>query len=215
MQHNPKLRFPSVRLVMLCLDPRPFFRLALSRRCLKLCTTIFLCCMVLSFPEIRPLRPSMHLGRRNRSIKSRISLLTAMYGCLTLNPNTGHQYLLQAVIQCAAALKRRPIPDSASHASVGTEDDLAARAESRKSLDSLRLTRAHLEPFILSMADMQKWGYFVDIPDGPGGELPHLEGKIAKCERCTQPFQVKRKEDADECIYHWGKPYTTTINGKL
>lgn len=93
--------------------------------------------------------------------------------------------------------------------------ELAARAESRKSLNSLRLTRTLLEPYVHLAADLVQWGYFVEIPDGPGGNQPSLEGKVAKCERCGQPFQVKRKEDADECIYHWGKPFTTTINGKL
>jgi RNA exonuclease 1 len=64
------------------------------------------------------------------------------------------------------------------------------------------------------MVDLQKWGYIVDIPDGPGGDRPSEEGKIAKCERCAQPFMVKRMEEADECLYHWGKPYTRSMNGR-
>ncbi|GLB33907.1 putative EXOIII [Lyophyllum shimeji] len=119
-----------------------------------------------------------------------------------------------AVIQCAAALKRRPVPDSLSHPSVGTEAELAARSESRKAIDALRLTREHLEPYIMSVDELVKWGYFVDIPDGPGGTEPSREGKIAKCERCAQPFLVKRAEEADECIYHWGKPFTAAVNGE-
>lgn len=118
------------------------------------------------------------------------------------------------IIQCAAALKRRAIPTSLSHPSVGTEAELAARAESRKALDSVRLTRTLLEPYVHLTTELLQWGYFMEIPDGPGGHEPSLEAKTAKCERCGQPFQVKRKEDADECIYHWGKPYTVTINGK-
>lgn len=101
-----------------------------------------------------------------------------------------------------------------SHPSVGTEGELAARAEAEKSLQAVRITRAIMEPFMLSLEDLQKWGYLVEIPDGPGGHEPSLEGKIAKCERCAQPFMVKRMEEADECIYHWGKPYTTTVNGE-
>lgn len=65
------------------------------------------------------------------------------------------------------------------------------------------------------MPELATWGYFVEIPEGAGGDNPSQEGKIAKCERCTQPFLVKRKEEADECIYHWGKPYTTKINGEI
>jgi RNA exonuclease 1 len=119
------------------------------------------------------------------------------------------------IIQCAAALKRREIPVSLSHPSVGTEAELATRAESLKSLDSLRLTRTLLAPYVHLTTDLIQWGYFVEIPDGPGGLEPSLEGKIANCERCGQPFMVKRQELADECIYHWGKPYTTKVNGKL
>lgn len=79
----------------------------------------------------------------------------------------------------------------------------------------MRLTRTLLEPYLLSVPELATWGYFVEIPEGAGGDNPSQEGKIAKCERCTQPFLVKRKEEADECIYHWGKPYTTKINGEI
>ncbi|PFH52809.1 hypothetical protein AMATHDRAFT_46017 [Amanita thiersii Skay4041] len=119
-----------------------------------------------------------------------------------------------AVIQCAAALKRRPVPTSANHHSVGTEEELVARAEARKSLDSLRLTKEHLEPLVHSLSELEKWGYFTTVPEEPGGTQPSSEGKTAKCERCAQPFLVKPKDEADNCVYHWGRPYTTTINGE-
>ncbi|KAG6911188.1 hypothetical protein DXG01_003055 [Tephrocybe rancida] len=119
-----------------------------------------------------------------------------------------------ACISCAASLKRRPAPDSLLHDSVGTEADLSTRAEARKSRKALRLTSEHLEPYLMSLDELTAWGYLVDVPEGPGGTEPHLEGKIAKCERCTQPFLVKRREEADECIHHWGKPYTTKVNGE-
>lgn len=102
-----------------------------------------------------------------------------------------------------------------SHPSVGTESDVAARVEAQKTIQSLHLSADLLQHLIHSVADLQKCGYIVDIPEGPGGEEPSMEGKIAKCERCTQYFLVKRLEEADECIYHWGKPYTARINGKL
>jgi len=82
-------------------------------------------------------------------------------------------------------------------------------------MDSLRLTRAHLEALILTRADMEKWGYVVEIPDGAGGDKLHEEGGVRKCERCSQPFQVKRMSEAEECLYHWGRPYSRTINGEL
>ncbi|KAF8165256.1 ribonuclease H-like domain-containing protein [Crassisporium funariophilum] len=119
-----------------------------------------------------------------------------------------------AMIQCIAALKRRPIPNAISHPSVGTEDEIITRAAAQKSLQSLRLSREILQSLVHPVADLEKWGYFVDIPPGPGSDQPSLEGKIAKCERCGQPFEVKRMEEAENCIYHWGKPFTTRVNGE-
>lgn len=112
-------------------------------------------------------------------------------------------------------MKRRPSPDSVSHTSVGTEDDILARAAAQKLLESLRISRLAIEPFVHSIAELEKWGYIVNPPPGPGGDQPSLEGKVSKCERCAQPFQVKRMEEADQCVYHWGKPYTTRVNGNL
>ncbi|KAF8621634.1 hypothetical protein AX15_007652 [Amanita polypyramis BW_CC] len=119
-----------------------------------------------------------------------------------------------AVIQCAAALKRRPVPTSLAHDSVGTEDELAARTEARTSLQSLRLTRAHLEPLVHSPSQLEKAGYLTCVPDELGGAQPSSEGKIAKCERCAQAFVIKRRNEADKCLFHWGRPYTTHINGE-
>ncbi|KAG6857084.1 hypothetical protein H0H87_009645 [Tephrocybe sp. NHM501043] len=119
-----------------------------------------------------------------------------------------------AVITSCAALKRRPLPSSITHDSVGTEADLSTRAEARKSRQSLRLTRELLEPYIMSPNALTTWGYMLDVPPGPGGTEPTLEGKIAKCERCAQPFLVKRMQEADECVHHWGKPYTAKVNGE-
>ncbi|KZT20361.1 ribonuclease H-like protein [Neolentinus lepideus HHB14362 ss-1] len=119
-----------------------------------------------------------------------------------------------AVISSVASLKRRPVPDKVSHPSVGTEQDLVERAEKRKSLESLQLTREYLEPLMLSLDDMQKWGYITEIPEGPGGDKPSEEGNTMKCERCRQQFLVKRLELADECTFHWGRPYSKQVNGE-
>lgn len=118
-----------------------------------------------------------------------------------------------AVIQCAAAIKRRSIPKSISHLSVGTEDEIIARTEARDAIQSLTLTRAVLEPYICPLDVLLKWGYFTAVPDSPGGHQTSIEGKVAKCERCTQSFLVKPKEHADQCQYHWGKPYRCRVNG--
>ncbi|KAJ7276489.1 Rexo1 protein [Mycena haematopus] len=119
-----------------------------------------------------------------------------------------------AVIQCAAALKRRPLPDTSSHPSVGTEEEVIARAEALKTRKSLRVTRANVEHLIVSAEDLKIWGFILDIPEGVGGDQPSLENKISKCDRCGKDFLVKRKDEADGCIYHWGKPITRTAGGQ-
>ncbi|KAI0375608.1 ribonuclease H-like protein [Pilatotrama ljubarskyi] len=119
-----------------------------------------------------------------------------------------------AVISSVAALKRRPKPDSAAHESVGTESEVRAREEMRKKVAALRLTAEQLEPYVLSIDEMKKWGYAVEVPPGPGGDKPHEEGSVMTCERCNQKFMVKRLEHADECRYHWGKPFSTKVNGE-
>jgi RNA exonuclease 1 len=112
-------------------------------------------------------------------------------------------------------LKRRPPPDSLSHPSVGTEGDLQTREELRKSSESVHLTRSHLESLILTVKDLQKWGYVVEVPEGPGGDKQHEEGGVKPCVRCSQMFAVKKVAEAEECDYHWGRPLTTSVQGKF
>lgn len=81
-------------------------------------------------------------------------------------------------------------------------------------MDALRLTRAHLEPYVLAVQELKDWGYIVDVPPGPGGDRPSEEGAVKKCDRCGQQFKVKRREEADECVFHYGRPYTVKANGK-
>jgi RNA exonuclease 1 len=121
----------------------------------------------------------------------------------------------QAVITSIAALKRRSPPDSLSHPSVGTEGDLQAREELRKISKSIHLTRSHLDPLVLTLEDLQQWGYIVEVPEGPGGDRPHEEGGVKPCVRCSQMFVVNKIVDAEECNYHWGRPLTTTVQGKF
>lgn len=119
-----------------------------------------------------------------------------------------------AVISSIAALKRRSIPQSVGDPTVGTEGDLAARLEAKKAIQSLRLTSSHLQAYLLTKEEMSTWGYVVDIPEGPGGDKPSEEGGVMKCERCKQPKQVRRMEEAEECIYHWGRLLTKKVAGE-
>lgn len=102
-----------------------------------------------------------------------------------------------------------------SHDSVGTEAELAARAASKKAITSLRLTRAILDPYVLSVQELDAWGYITAIPDVPGGSEPSKEGQIAKCERCSQSYMVKRDPPSDECVYHHGRAYGRKVDGKV
>lgn len=90
---------------------------------------------------------------------------------------------------------------------------MAARAESRKKLDDLRVTRLLLKPIIMSLEAMQTWGFITEVPEGLGGDQPTAEGKIIQCERCTQPYMVKNNPTAEECQYHWGRLFTHKVNG--
>ncbi|KAF9534224.1 ribonuclease H-like domain-containing protein [Crepidotus variabilis] len=119
-----------------------------------------------------------------------------------------------AVIQCVAILKRRPIPTSLNDSSVGTEDEIASRAEAQKQIECLRLTQDNLRHLIHTVDELQKWGYFIDVPPEEGGTQPSAEGKIVRCDRCPQYYLAKRLEEADQCIYHWGRPYMTRIGGE-
>ncbi|CAL1700748.1 unnamed protein product [Somion occarium] len=119
-----------------------------------------------------------------------------------------------AVINSISSIKRRPLPDSRSHPSVGTVAEIAKREEDRKKLAALRLTVAQLEPHLLTVEQMKELGYIVDIPPGVGGDQPSEEGLIKTCDRCSQPFKVKRMEEADECVFHYGRPRLLKANGE-
>ncbi|KAF9076733.1 hypothetical protein BDP27DRAFT_1283459 [Rhodocollybia butyracea] len=123
-----------------------------------------------------------------------------------------------AVIQSVAAIKRRTPPTSISHDSVGTEGDLTARAEARRSISALRVTATHLEPHIVTVDVLKKWGYIVEIPSETGGLEPSVVGKPIKCERCGGLFVVRILGEQDpgreECLHHWGRPYSRVTNGE-
>ena len=96
---------------------------------------------------------------------------------------------------------------------MGTEAEVQAREEMRKKVESLRLTASQLDPYVMTLDDLKTWGYMVDVPSGPGGDQPHEEGSIKTCERCQEKFVVKRREKADQCRFHWGKAFSSKMNG--
>ncbi|OJA13843.1 hypothetical protein AZE42_00528 [Rhizopogon vesiculosus] len=156
---------------------------------------------VVLYDAILPLHPTIaseHALRQEEQVYSKSTKLTYR----------------NAVINSIAALKRRSIPASISHSSVGTEDDLAARAESRKKLDNLMLTQNVLKSLVMSLEDLQAWGFITQVPEGIGGDKPTAEGQVVQCERCTQSYMVKNNPPSEECHYHWGKLFTHKVNGE-
>ena len=114
-----------------------------------------------------------------------------------------------------ASIKKRPKPTSISHDSVGTDDERKKKKEESNKIQSLTLTEEHVKTRLLSPEDMRKWGYMLQVPDGLGGDQPAEEGNIMECERCKQQFKVKRREEANECVFHWGRLYTSRVNGTV
>ncbi|KAI6035160.1 ribonuclease H-like protein [Pisolithus orientalis] len=119
-----------------------------------------------------------------------------------------------AVINSIAALKRRPVPSAIAHPSVGTEGDIAARIESQKQLSELRLTRTVVQQLVMTLETMKNWGYITEVPPGEGGSKPDAKDQVKQCERCGQPFSVRKDPKKDECCYHWGRPFNKKINGE-
>ncbi|KAI5124909.1 hypothetical protein M0805_007337 [Coniferiporia weirii] len=119
-----------------------------------------------------------------------------------------------AVISSVAALKRRSKPTAISDAAVGTEETLQKRRDEHDKLRALQLSSKHLSPLIMSMDALQQWGFMTAVPDGEGGVNPSDEGKIKQCERCSGQFVVRRREEADECTFHWGRAQMTRMNGE-
>ena len=100
------------------------------------------------------------------------------------------------------------------HEAVGTEGTLQKRKNERDQLRSLVLKKSHLEQHVMNIDDLKRWGFMTEPPEGEGGTNPSDEGKIRKCERCSEQFLVKRKEEAEECIFHWGRAVTKKSMGK-
>jgi hypothetical protein len=112
-------------------------------------------------------------------------------------------------------LKSRERPTNLLHAAVGTSAEIKAREETKKKFQSLTLTKAHLDPLVLSQAELSTWGYMVELPDGPGGNCPSEEGRSRACERCGEKFEVRRASEGQQCTFHHGKLRSVRIEGML
>ncbi|QRV73177.1 exonuclease domain protein [Ceratobasidium sp. AG-Ba] len=113
-------------------------------------------------------------------------------------------------------IKKRPKPNQISHPSVGTQGTVDARRAQKNSM----LKRAQIEHAVLSQEQLVKWGYLVEVPEGPGETRVSDEGEEATCERCQTLFVVRAprskqeaKELSEKCTYHWGRTYVSRIGG--
>ncbi|KAG8899811.1 RNA exonuclease 3 [Tulasnella sp. 403] len=114
------------------------------------------------------------------------------------------------------AIRKRPPPTSLHHTSVGTESEVHARAAAAKEYPSLKLTPADLDAAILSSDQLTTWGFMTEVPEawGQGGGAPNHVGKKAQCERCDNEFVVRADPVANECQFHWGRPWARKVEGK-
>ncbi|KAF5344070.1 hypothetical protein D9758_008862 [Tetrapyrgos nigripes] len=169
--------------------------------------------------SIKPALSTVSIVVRQAMLRTVYDHYVVLYDqILPSHPHLAHDHALkheeQAVIQSVAAIKRRPVPTSYSHPSVGTEADLAACAATKKSLSSFRLSSQALDPHVLSIPDLDKWGYITTIPEGQGGSQPSMTGNVVKCERCPEMFMVSAQYDPNACLHHWGRAYTRSIDGE-
>ncbi|KAG8686096.1 RNA exonuclease 3, partial [Ceratobasidium sp. 394] len=117
-------------------------------------------------------------------------------------------------------IKKRPKPNRISHPSVGTQGTIEARRRTEAELKNSTLKRSQVEHAVLSREQLSRWGYLVEVPDGPGGTRVSDEGQEATCERCQTLFVVRApqsEQEAEElslkCTYHWGRTYMSKAAG--
>ncbi|KAL1743763.1 hypothetical protein HDZ31DRAFT_83208 [Schizophyllum fasciatum] len=181
--------------------------------------------------KVHPMQSQVPIATRQSMLKVIYERFRELYSSiLPLNPTLASEHALRqeeelyqsssragysmTVIQYAGQIKKRPKPTHINHDSVGTKADIVARIEQKKSLKGLTLTRANLERYVHPVDDLAAWGYITDIPDGPGGDAPSMEGQTMRCERCGDAFTVCATPVAEDCTFHWGRLRTTNINGE-
>ncbi|KAL5508315.1 REX3 [Sanghuangporus vaninii] len=181
--------------------------------------------------RINPAKSQVAIPVRQAMLKTLYECFTELYSeILESHPTLASEHALaqeqevydksskltyrNAVISSVASLKKRSKPTSLLHESIGTEGTFQKRRESHDKLRSLRLSTEHLISHVMNLEQLKTWGFMTEIPDGPGGQNPSDEGKIKQCDRCNKSFVVKRKENADVCVHHWGRVSAKRINGE-
>ncbi|GAA5942194.1 uncharacterized protein JCM15063_002039 [Sporobolomyces koalae] len=117
-------------------------------------------------------------------------------------------------ISALARLKKRP---SASRIEeTGTMEEYEANLKQLEDAEQGRLTRVRVREFVHSNEKLEKFGYMLDVPAGPGGDIPHEVGQKRNCDRCKGEFVVLDKlthADRQACPHHYGKMISEKIGG--
>lgn len=122
------------------------------------------------------------------------------------------------MISSIASVKKRPAPDTPSHPSVGSEGQRAKQKQKQKPKNpttSYNLILEDVEPLILDVESMQRYGIPTEVPSIPGGTRPHEYGGERTCDRCTKNAIIKHDSGLDACQFHWGRPMKTSTGGLL
>ncbi|KZT50653.1 hypothetical protein CALCODRAFT_422460, partial [Calocera cornea HHB12733] len=119
-----------------------------------------------------------------------------------------------AVITTLAGLKKRIVPTSASHPSVGTDSQVATKQREQQSLAALVVTASDIEAAVMTKEEMTTWEYVVDAPQEPGGNRVTDDGLTKTCERCRTDFVVQGEGfDTTACRFHWARPRMQKVPG--
>jgi RNA exonuclease 1 len=119
------------------------------------------------------------------------------------------------MITSIASVKKRPIPDSPSHPSVGSEKARTLRALEQKNASvTYTLTLKDVEALTMDEETMRLYGMPMAVPAMPGGERPSAYGEEKKCDRCGENALITHDEGLDACLFHWGRSIRVTTAGE-
>jgi RNA exonuclease 1 len=123
---------------------------------------------------------------------------------------------VKAMISSIASVKRRPIPDSPSHPSVGSEAARTLRALEKKNAPvTYTLTLKDVEALTMDEETMRSYGMPMAVPAIPGGERPSAYGEEKKCDRCGENALITHDRGLDACLFHWGRSIRVTTAGEI
>lgn len=120
--------------------------------------------------------------------------------------NNKFSYRTACIATIARLKKRQP---ARSLDETGTMEDYDKYAKDTLEAHRDRLTVRKAKALTMDRETLLAYDYVVDIPEGPGGNIPTEEGGNMKCERCAADYIVHGNMSEAEktaCVYHWGRP---------